>query len=186
MAPSSIVIVSKRQKKSRDALEKEGYIIVDVTSTSDIDTFRKFSPFYPHGGIPVPGMKDATAASVEGVWQGLKVFEKEGIDMKKFTITNMRNIKRAVGAKRGRVMGHMYGEDIIGYVDARKSIYVPAYNYVLRNHLKNELALLTGMISEGKKLALIDFDTNEDLENTAKPLAHASLVKKALLAHTTE
>ena len=30
------------------------------------------------------------------------------------------------------------------------------------------------------KVALLDYDTNEDVENTAKPLSHASLIKAAL------
>ena len=45
---------------------------------------KKLSPFYPHGGIPVPFSESVTAMCVEAVWQGLKVFENCGIDTELF------------------------------------------------------------------------------------------------------
>ena len=41
----------------------------------DVYKRQKLSPFYPHGGIPVPFSEGVTATCVEAVWQGLKVFE---------------------------------------------------------------------------------------------------------------
>ncbi len=55
----------------------------------------RFSPFYPHDGISIPNNPDRRAASVEGLWQGLKVFEREDIDPAKWRITTMRGIKRS-------------------------------------------------------------------------------------------
>lgn len=52
---ADVVLVGKRSKKAQEALVKEGYMLIDVTSSNDDATFRKFSPFYPHGDIPVPG-----------------------------------------------------------------------------------------------------------------------------------
>lgn len=178
-----IVIVSKRQKKRQSDLESKGYVLVDVTSSSENETFRKFSPFYPHGNIPVPGMPGVTSYSVEGIWQGLKVFEKESIDLSKLNIKSMKNIKRAVGEKRGRVKGHAWEtkEQVLDYISARKKIYIPTYHYVLEHHLKNELALLKGLLQEGQKIAFVDFESNEDIENTTKPLSHASLIKHVLV-----
>ncbi|MDB0601986.1 hypothetical protein PL373_12645 [Tenacibaculum maritimum] len=43
---------------------------------------------------------------VEGVWQGLKVFESSDIDVKKFEIDSMKNIKRTV-RKNAKVLGHL-------------------------------------------------------------------------------
>lgn len=183
---SMIVITSKRQKKAHATLTEAGYLLIDVTSSSAHETFQRFSPFYPHKNIPIPGMAQGSfSSSVEGIWQGLKVFEKEGIDVKKFGITNMKNIKRAVGAKRGKVLGHMFDGRTLQYVEARKMIYVPAYNYVLKHFLSNEVDLLKGLIREGKKIALVDFDINEDIENTSKPLSHASLIKNHILCECT-
>lgn len=43
-----------------------------------------------------PGL---TAQSVEGVWQGLKVFESEDIDTSKLAVANMKGIKRSVRSR---------------------------------------------------------------------------------------
>lgn len=180
MATPTIVLVGKRSKKAQEALKEDGYVLIDVTSSSEDVTFRKFSPFYPHGGIPVPGTY-LRSQSVEGVWQALKVFEKEGVDMKKLSITSMKNIKRAVGEKRGRVLGHQFGDQVIGYVEARKAIYVPTYQFVLENKLRSEIELLRGLLTEGHKIALVDYDVNEDIEDVRKPLSHASLIKREIL-----
>ena len=48
--------------------------IVDVTSKAS-EPWVRFSPFYAHGGIPIPNTPGAFAHSVEGLWQGLKVDE---------------------------------------------------------------------------------------------------------------
>ena len=61
--------------------------ILDVTSKGP-DPWVRFSPFYPHGDIPVPGESEMFAASVEGVWQGLKVFESADVDPLKFEVTS--------------------------------------------------------------------------------------------------
>jgi hypothetical protein len=42
----------------------------------------RFSPFYPHGDILVPLWLGLTAASVEGIWQGLKVFERADVELR--------------------------------------------------------------------------------------------------------
>lgn len=178
----SVVILSKRQKKAQEAFRAQGHTIIDVTSNSDCETFVKCSPFWPHGDIPVPGMPKGTfAESVEGIWQGLKVFEKEGVDERKFNNRSMKNIKRATGDKRGGVKGHMYKGRLLTYVEARKKIYLPIYNFVIEHKLQNEIALLKGMVAEGKTVVLLDYETNEDIKDTSKPLSHASLIKKAIL-----
>jgi hypothetical protein len=59
--------------------------LIDVTSQGP-EPWVRFSPFYPHGEIPVPLSPGHTAASVEGIWQGLKVFgnaaEQRGVHLR--------------------------------------------------------------------------------------------------------
>ena len=89
-----IIIESKR--KSLESL-KEKYpdaMIIEVTSKAQ-DEFVRFSPFYPNGGIPVP-FTDDVAVSVEGIWQGLKVFEDADVDTSFFSKRDMKNLKRTV------------------------------------------------------------------------------------------
>src|SRR5690349_19405276 len=105
------IFVGSRRKKI-ESLRREfaQATIVDVTSKADAPWVR-FSPFFPHGGLPVPFWPTETATSVEGVWQGLKVFEREDIDLTKLKIKNMTGIKRSAGARRGRVLGHRKIDD---------------------------------------------------------------------------
>lgn len=182
----SVVIVSRRKTKEQARLSTLGYAIVDVTSKSPSETFQKFSPFYPVGGIPVPGNQGMTAESVEGIWQGLKVFEKEGIDATKFRVKNMKNIKRATGEKRGRVLGHKCGDVLLDYVTARHQIYLPVYDFVLKNRLAHEVALLVGMLKENTNIVLLDYETNEDPNDTSSPLSHASLIKTHVMKMMSE
>ena len=46
----------------------------------DLGKFTVFSPLYPHGDIPIPGREHGKLFSqtVEGIWQGLKIFEGSG------------------------------------------------------------------------------------------------------------
>jgi len=69
-----IIIESKRRKPENILKKYPGAILADVTSHAT-DALIKLSPFYPHGGIPVPYTEDMTATCVEAIWQGLKVFE---------------------------------------------------------------------------------------------------------------
>ena len=68
------MIIIKNKKCSIANIKKEypDAIIIDVTSKAT-DDFVKLSPFYPVGGIPVPGKEGMTSMSVEDIWQGLKM-----------------------------------------------------------------------------------------------------------------
>ena len=74
-----MIIIESKRKKLENILKKyTEAIIADVTSQAK-DGLVRLSPFYPHGNIPVPFCKRYTAACVEGIWQGLKVFENEDV-----------------------------------------------------------------------------------------------------------
>ena len=65
-----IQIDSKRKKRENILKKYPDAIIADVTSHAEDDLIQ-LSPFYPHGGIPVPFSDGMTATCVEAVWQGL-------------------------------------------------------------------------------------------------------------------
>ena len=91
-----MVIVENRRKKTEYLLNRyPGAILVDVTSKAT-DGLVKLSPFYPHGDIPVPFSEGYTASCVEGIWQGLKVFEHCDVDTSLFSNTTMKGLKRTV------------------------------------------------------------------------------------------
>jgi hypothetical protein len=58
-----------------------GALVIDLTGQAGAP-WRRFSPLYPHGGIPVPYWPGYSAVCVKGIWQGLKVFENEDVDLK--------------------------------------------------------------------------------------------------------
>ena len=172
-----IIIESKR--KTPKAL-KEQYpdaMIIDVTSHA-VDEFVMFSPFYPIGGVPVPFTEGLVAVSVEGIWQGLKVFEDADIDTTLFSKRDMKNLKRTT-RKYGPCLGHrkgVHGEELLGYIEARKKIYLPCYKWLLENKLK-KLVTAIRIISKNKPVVLLDYNTNPDVNNPKKALSHASLIK---------
>lgn len=159
----------------------QGAQIIDVTSRA-VGPYVKFSPFYPLGDIPVPFSNGILSMSVEGVWQGLKVFKDVDVDLSSFENSTMKRLKRTE-RRYGKTLGHrkgVNGDKLLGYIEARKEIYLPTYNWVLENKLQNELKELKS-ITQKSELILLDYETNEDIENPTKPLSHASLIKRYLL-----
>lgn len=90
-----IYIENKKKKEKTLTAKYPNAKIVDVTSKATT-ALMKLSPFYPHGNIPIPFTENRTAESVEGIWQGLKVFEKADIDETNFSNKTMKDIKRTV------------------------------------------------------------------------------------------
>lgn len=174
-----IVVASRRKKTETLRKEYPGYEILDLTSRG-VEPYVKFSPFYPHGNIPVP-YSSWKSESVEGLWQALKVFESTGIDLSKIQITNMKGIKRTV-RRYGKVIGHQKGSDasvLLDYRSAREKIYLPSYLWVLENHLQAEISQIVEKAKYG--LVLLDYETNGDIDDLTKPLSHAQLVKQYVL-----
>lgn len=172
-------IIESRRKQAKSLQKKYSDArLIDVTSKGD-EPWVKFSPFYPHGNIPIPFSPDATGQSVEGIWQGLKVFESAGIDTSKFDVTTMKGLKRTV-RRFGAVKGHAKGVDsdeLLGYLDARLQIYLPCYRWVLDHCLQDEVAQLR-KLAEHQTVLLLDYETNTDIMDLSKPLSHAGLVKR--------
>lgn len=174
-----MIVIENKRCKPETLYRKYGAdaIIADVTSKAQ-DGLAKLSPFYPHGGIPVPNSEGYTATCVEAIWQGLKVFETADIDTEMFRNDTMRNIKRTV-RRFGKPLGHRYGvgnQELLSYIDARKRIYIPTYRWVLENKVMHIIERLREA-SKAKTVILLDYDTNADVDNPRKPLSHASLVK---------
>ena len=172
-----IIIESKRKKPETILKKYPDAILADVTSGAK-DGLVKLSPFYPHGGIPVPFSDGYTATCVEAIWQGLKVFEGCGVDVEMFKNDTMKNIKRTV-RRFGKPLGHRkgaHGTELLGYIEARKLIYIPTYKWAPENKVANIIDRLREA-SKTKTIVLLDYDTNADVENAKKPLSHASLIK---------
>jgi hypothetical protein len=173
-------VASRQLSPQTLAKRYPGAEVLDLTSRGPLPWLR-FSPFFPHHGIPVPFSPGEFGASVEGIWQGLKVFENEGIDRSKITRADMKNLKRSV-RKFGRVLGHQAGLSslrLLAYREAREEIYLPCYLWVLENKLQDEVRALREL-GATRSVVLLDFETNTDLDDLSKPLSHAGLVQRFL------
>ena len=177
-----IVIKNKRTKTENILKKYPDAEIFDVTSKGE---YKRLSPFYPHGGIPVPFSGTVTSASVEGIWQGLKVFESEGIDFSCFSNRTMKDLKRTVRT-HGHCLGHQKGlgsRQLLGYIEARKEIYVPSYYWMLEPKCQRDIQHFIDLLRAGKTIVFLDYDTNGDIEDPSKPLSHASLIKRYIESH---
>ncbi|HKN51271.1 MAG TPA: hypothetical protein VJX66_02155 [Amycolatopsis sp.] len=153
-----------------------GAVVIDVTSRGP-DPWVRFSPFYPHGGIPVPFSPGAESESVEGIWQALKVFRGEDVDRGKLKITSMSGLNRTV-RRHGEVLGHrkgLVGTELLPYERARRQIYLPSYRWVLENCVADLVGELREITAE-RDLVLLDHTTNGEIADLSKPLSHAALI----------
>ena len=106
------------------------------------------------------------------------MFELHDVDTTLFTNNTMKGLKRTVRTY-GKPLGHrkgVHGTELLGYIDARKQIYLPAYHWVLENKVQDLINKLR-FLSQSRTIALLDYETNANVDDPRKPLSHASLVK---------
>jgi hypothetical protein len=170
-----IRVLHRRRRAFPDAT------VLDVTSKGP-QPWVRFSPFHPHGGIPVPLTPGVTGNSVEAIWQALKVFDTADVDPALLATTRTTGLKRTV-RRHGPVRGHragLHGDTLLDYETARRRIYLPAYRFVLDHRLAAELAELRRLAAAGP-VVLLDYTTNGDVTDLATPLSHAALIRRYLL-----
>jgi len=173
-----IVIESKQRKRENIERDNPGALIIDVTHRSE-DEFVRLSPYYPHGGIPVPFSPGWTSASVEGIWQGLMVFEQADIDTSLFENRKMQGLKRSE-KKYGSTLGHKKGVEgdpgkLLDLVMARKLIYAPTYRWMLENKARTQVEKIRALSKKGT-VVLLDYEKNTNIYIN-RPLSYAGLIK---------
>ncbi|MFF5263387.1 DUF6939 family protein [Actinomadura viridis] len=171
-----IQVAGRRRSAASLAKDFPGALVIDVTSKAD-EPWVRLSPFYPHGGLPVPSTPGVTSQSVEGVWQALKVFESADVDPAKLGVRTMKGLKRTV-RRYGPVRGHrdgLHGDRLLDYQAARRRIYLPTYRWTLENKTGDLVERLRRLADDGDVL-LLDYTTNGDVDDLTTPLSHAALV----------
>jgi Family of unknown function (DUF6939) len=177
----NVEVINKRRSAAWIARSYPGAVVIDVTSRGPQPWIR-LSPFFPHKGIPVPFTPGRTGASVEGIWQALKVFEHADVDEAKLDVTTMKGLKRTA-ARYGAVLGHrrgLFGDSLLGYEAARRAIYLPSYRWVLDGPAKDTVSQLRTAALD-RDLVLLDYTTNGDVTDLSQPLSHAALIALYLL-----
>ena len=174
-----IYIENKKRKLEKIKQQYPDADILDITSTTNAKWAMVLSPFYPHGNIPIPFSEGYYAKCVEGIWQGLKVFENCGIDTSCFQNDTMSGLKRTV-RKYGIPRGHQKGinsSELLNYFDARMQIYLPSYKYVLDNiPIAHDVVMRIAERAKVHDIVFLDYNTNIDFRDTSSPLSHAGLV----------
>ncbi|GAA3757000.1 hypothetical protein GCM10022225_47780 [Plantactinospora mayteni] len=176
----TIRVMSRRRSAATIEAAAPGALVLDVTSRGP-DPWVRLSPFYPHGGIPVPFSPGVSGESVEGIWQALKVFAGVDVDPSRLGVTTMKGLKRTVrryGAVRGHRAG-LTGDRLLDYPEARRLIYLPTYRWVLEQPAADLVAELRRLAAD-RDVVLLDYTTNADVADLDTPLSHAALVRSFL------
>ena len=175
-----IYIENKKRKIENIQAQYPNADILDITSASTAHYAQILSPFYPHGGIPVPFTPGMYATCVEAIWQGLKVFQNVDVDVEMFKNDTMKGLKRTV-RRFGPPLGHrkgVYGKELLNYFDARMQIYLPTYKWVLDNVEEvHHVIMRIAERSKTRDIVLLDYNTNVEFRDVTSPLSHAGLVK---------
>ncbi|MEU0563100.1 hypothetical protein [Dactylosporangium sp. NPDC006015] len=177
----AVHVASRRRGAASLAAAFPGATVLDVTSRGP-QPWVRLSPFYPHGSIPVPFSPGTDGASVEGIWQALKVFDTADVDPAKLTATGMTGLKRTV-RRFGQVHGHrrgLTGDTLLDYETARRQIYLPVYRWVLEHRAAEQVEELL-RLTEGGEVVLLDYTTNGDVTDLSTPLSHAALIRRYVL-----
>ena len=172
-----IHVASRRRSAASLAAAFPRARIIDVTSKGP-QPWVRMSPFYPHGDIPVPLSGGAVAQSVEGIWQGLKVFQDHDVDTRKLDVVSMTGLKRTVRTY-GPVLGHragLSGQELLPYEQARRRIFLPAYRWVLEHNVADLVAELRAAAADSD-VVLLDYTVNGDVTDTTSALSHAALIR---------
>ena len=93
----------------------------------------------------------------------------------------MQGLKRSARSF-GAVLRHragIGGMELLNYAQARRLIYLPAHSWVLERRLQAELDELR-RLGATQTVVLLDYETNDDLDDLSCPLAHAGLVARYL------
>lgn len=185
-----VEVVSRRSKKRVTELVRRSQeartcsadapaavAVFDVTDKGEDPDFSRLSPLHVwSGGVSVPGT-GLVSTTVEGAWQGLKVFERQGADLGMLERSRSERVRARHGNDvRGEIRGHLVGDEVLGLAEARRRLYVPMYRGAVERHCEGQLRLLAGLVSEGWHVVLLDDCTNADVENVSAPLSHASIL----------
>lgn len=147
----------------RENLHKyQNAIIVDLTIIGKVNIFNRLSPYYPHGGIPIPNTPNLCLSSVNEVWQKLCVNRCDNLNN-----TQHKDIMFRKG---------LYINEYWTYTEARRKIFIPLYCWMLENRVYNIVEYLREQ-SPMKRIVIIDNSINDNIDNIGQPLSSAFLLK---------
>ena len=178
----NIYIANRKRKKEGLTEEFGDAFYLDVTYSSSDELLRTLSPMFPHGNVPVPfSNRKLVAKSLEGIWQGLKVFSKEGADFSWFNKYGDSKIKRVESPRgRGQILGHQRGiyvnEPLLTLIEARSYIYGPVYKWILNNNCQQAIDYIRKCL-EQKDVVFLEAGNQSNIRDIYTPLVHSELLR---------
>jgi len=187
-----IIVKQSGESGTNPQKSKSGKIIEDIGRFSiSAGKILSFSNEVPEG-ITVPFTPNEKmrqerfrGISVQAVWEGLKVFEKEDIDEDMIIgkkRVGERNIKDA--KKRGKFLGWkrgVEGDEILNLEEARWEILLPMYKLVLDRYGQEELKRLSKAIKNGGQVILVDDEGDVSISDFKREMVGPGVLVKAYL-----
>jgi len=119
--------------------------------------------------------------SVEGIWQGLKVVDRQIDHFQLRGFPSKRpseEFRRANYSYQYTDSCFSYGGKEIDLITARFLIYAPAYLYLLRFLTPPELnAAVSNAIQSGGQVVFYDWDENQSIVDPRTSFSHSSLLR---------
>ena len=161
---------------------------INVTSTST-DFGKTFSPFMNQGPIRLYGLE---SHNVENLWQSCKAYDchvgkfKEWCQWRDRILSDTKAHRYPMGKGVKPKFAWMPTLGKLSYIQARKAIYIPAYEQKLQLYCTRELQTLTDMLTV-TDVWLFDFDVriteqsfDELVDDASRPLGHGFVLKNYL------
>lgn len=149
------LIVIRKYEKTPD-----GYLRLDVTSGNK-SARQYYSPFYIG---PVESADGVESQTMENLWQYSKVYsemvdENDNPTDSYFAWRNngFRDSRAHRHPHSGKPLYSWWNGEKLGYIDARKRIYIPSYAKCVMKH-PEAINIIKEKLAEGKKIAIADFD----------------------------
>lgn len=161
---------------------------INTTSTST-DFCQALSPFMNQGPIELAGL---TSHNVENFWAASKVFpgyENEPAKWKQWRddlLGSPRALRYPCGKGATALFAHLPGKGKLGYVEARKEIFLSVYRQKLDRYCQRQINSLLDILTL-TDIWLFDFDVyiSDDtyeakLNDPGRPFGHGFIVKQYL------
>lgn len=187
---ADVRIISFHDKVPKDA------IVINTTSRSPDQWSKGLSPFFLG---PVKLYKDYVAKNVENGWQYAKVYEQfleNGEPTEKYFAWAQSGWNSSYAQRypmgKGKKPAYSYWDgEKLGYIDARKKIYIPLYAQAVKD--TKAFRILKYIYEHEKEIYLWDFDGydhksvgmsyDQVINNPTKTMGHAFVLAMLLEKH---
>ena len=133
-----------------------GIPVYDVTTHGS-----QFRPLSPMLLGPVMLYDGIWSRTMENAWQYAKVYPQYRYDgywpWARAGWDNPRAVRYPMG-KGARPLFSVWAGDKLGYIEARRRIYIPLYAQAVRFYQLNLLMMLRGAAANGRDIVITDFD----------------------------